>query len=125
MSSFNWPPQGGGSSGSPGDITETSFPASNNITSPTNVTGFIFGNTVRSFQALVSIYVNATSPLYEELELSGIQTGNNWNTSATGMGDRSGFNFDITNAGQITYTNNNYPGFTSATVKFRAITTAV
>lgn len=107
----------------PGDINETSFSAANNVSSPANVTGFTFPNTtVRSFEALVSVYITATSSLYESFELLGIQKGASWNMSTESTGDISGFIFTITNAGQIQYVNNNYPGFVSAAVKFRAIT---
>lgn len=108
-----------------GDINETSFAAANNQSSPANVTGFTFPNaTVRSFEALVSVYINATSSLYESFELLGVQKGASWDMSTESTGDSSGFIFTITNTGQIQYTNNNYSGFVSATIKFRAITTS-
>lgn len=113
-------------SSSPGDISETSFSAANNQSSPTNVTGLAFANaTVRSFDALVSVFVDATADLFEQFSLYGIQKGASWEMSATGTGDASGFTFSITNAGQVQYTNSNYAGFSSAVVKFRAITTSV
>lgn len=112
--------------GSVGDISETSFSAANNQSSPANVTGLAFANgTVRSFDALVSVYVNATSSLYEVFKLYGIQRGSDWMMSQSSTGDTSGFVFTITNAGQIQYVDNNYSGFSAATLKFRAITTSV
>lgn len=60
--------------GSAGDINETSFSAANNQASPANVTGLAFANaTVRSFSALVSVYIDATTDLYEVFKLLGIQ----------------------------------------------------
>lgn len=112
--------------GSPGDISETSFSGANNVSSPANVTGFVFSNAVvRSFKALVSVFVNATSPLYETFELQGIQKGSSWEMAISSVGDASGVLFTITNAGQVQYVDNNYTGFTALTVKFRAITTSV
>ncbi len=111
---------------STGDISQTSFSAANNISSPTNVTGLAFANgTVRSFEALVSVYVNATSSLYESFKLYGIQRGADWQMAQTSVGDTSGFTFTITTAGQVQYISNNYSGFSAATLKFRAMVTSV
>lgn len=112
--------------GSAGDIAETSFSANNNVVSPTNVTGFAFANaTVRSFDALVSIALIATAEAYEVITLRGIQKNGSWDMSQTSNGDDSGVEFTITNAGQIQYTSANSAGFSSNTIKFRAITTSV
>lgn len=111
---------------SAGDIAETSFSLANNQGSPANVTGFAFANgTVRSFDALVSIYIDATTDLFESYKLHGIQKGSSWEMSQTAVGDDSQVVFTITNAGQIQYTSGNYTGFSSGTIKFRAITTSV
>lgn len=111
---------------SAGDLNETSFSAANNQSAATNVTGLTFINaTVRSFEAIVSVYVNATSSLYEQYRLNGIQRGADWQMSATSVGDASGFTFSVTTTGQVQYVNSNYTGFVAATVKFRAITTTV
>lgn len=113
-------------SGSAGDITETSFSAANNQAAAANVTGLTFANaTVRSFQALVSVYINATSSLYECFELRGIQKGASWDMSASSNGDSSGVVFSITSSGVVQYTSTNSAGFVANTIKFRAITTTV
>jgi hypothetical protein len=104
-----------------GDITTTSFSAANNQSSAANVTGLAFSNSsVRAFTAYVSTTVVATSNLYEYFTLEGIQNSTGWYLAQTSVGDSSGFVFTITTAGQIQYTNSNYTGFTSATLKFRA-----
>jgi hypothetical protein len=111
---------------SSGDIDETSFSAANNQAAAANVTGLVFANgTVRSFNALVSIYINATASLYEVVNILGIQRGADWVITSSGTGDNSGVNFSITNAGQIQYTSTNNTGFTAATMKFRASTTSI
>lgn len=111
---------------SPGDINETSFSAANNISSPANVTGLAFANaTVRSAIVTASVYVNATTSLYEVFTLELVQNGSGWYISSRSTGDASGFIFTVTSAGQVQYVNNNYTGFSAATVKFRAITTSV
>ncbi len=121
--STNWVPQAGSSGG---DILETSFSAANNTAVAANVTGLAFANaTVRSFQALVSVFVDATTDLFEVFTLRGIQKGASWNMDVTSVGDASLFVFTITTAGQVQYTNGNYTGFSTATLKFRAISTSV
>lgn len=115
-----------GPSPSPGDLNETSFSAANNQSSPANITGFAFANaTVRSFDAVVSIFINATGSLYAVYKLKGIQKGASWEMSQDFTGDTTGITFSITTAGQIQYTSSNVTGFTSDTIKFRAITTSV
>lgn len=111
---------------STGDIDETSFSLANNQAAAANVTGLAFANgTVRSFQALVSVFINATSSLYEVFTLRGIQKGASWDMSSTANGDSSLVVFSITTAGQVQYTSGNYTGFSAGTVKFRATTTSV
>lgn len=111
---------------SAGDIGETSFSAANNQVAAANVTGLAFANgTVRSFDALVSVYINATASLYEVFKLSGIQKGASWDMAVESNGDSSGVTFSITNAGQVQYTSGNSAGFVADTMKFRAITTSV
>lgn len=109
-----------------GDINQTSFSLTNDQSTPADITGFLFSNaTVRSFEALVSITIDATADLFEEVEIRGVQKGSSWVISIASTGDNSGVQFDITNLGQLTYTSLNYSGFTSGTLKFRAITTSV
>jgi len=109
------------SQGSTGDIAETSFTAADNQVSAANVTGFAFANgTVRSFTALVSIVRDTT---YAQYTLTGIQKAASWNLDQSLLGDDTGLEFSITSGGQIQYTSTNTGS--SATVKFRAITTTV
>lgn len=111
---------------SSGDLVETAFSIANNQSAAANVTGFSFANgTVRSFYALVSLYLNASTPKYQEWVLQGIQKAASWNMSQETTGDSSGVVFTITNAGQIQYTSPNSSGFVAGTLKFKAITTSV
>jgi hypothetical protein len=109
--------------GSPGDIEETSFSFANNQVSAANVTGFLLGVNVRSFKALVSVEIDATSDLFESFELLGIQRGTDWQMSVESVGDNSQVNFTITAGGQVQYTSGNVAGFVSGTIRFRALTT--
>jgi Tfp pilus assembly protein PilX len=112
--------------GSAGDIQETSFSAVNNQTTVANVTGLVFANAVvRSFEAIVSVSIDATADLFEQFKLSGIQKGSSWDMSVSAVGDESGLVFTITTAGQVQYVSSNLAGFVSNTVKFRALTTSL
>ena len=111
---------------SPGDLDDTAFSLTNNQTSPANVTGFAFPNaTVRSFKALVSVFIDATTDFYEVFEIKGIQKGSEWDFTISSQGDVSGVAFSITNAGQVQYTSTNVSGFVSGVIKFRALTTSI
>jgi predicted FMN-binding regulatory protein PaiB len=112
---------------SDGDISETSFSLANNQATPANVTGLSFSATVvRSFSALVSVEIDATSDLFEQFTLEGINRGpSGFSMSVSSVGDESGVVFSITSSGQVQYTSSNYAGFVSGSIKFRAITTSV
>jgi hypothetical protein len=111
---------------SPGDLDDTAFSFANNQSAAANVTGFAFANaTVRSFKALVSVSVDATTDLFEVVEIEGIHKGSEWDYSISTAGDVTGVVFSITSAGQIQYTSPSFAGFVSGTIKFRALTTAV
>jgi hypothetical protein len=110
----------------PNDISETLFLGADNQATPADVTGFVFSNAaVRAFDALVSVYVDATSDLYETFKIQGIQRGADWVINYSSVGDSSGVVFSITTSGQIQYTSSTYAGFTSMAIKFRADTLGV
>lgn len=107
--------------GTNSDIQPSSFSVANNQVSPSDITGFLFDNTdVRGFEAFVTVEIDATADLYEAFKLTAVNTGTSWYMSQTGVGDDSGVDFNITNAGQLQYTSQNYSGFVSGTIRFRA-----
>jgi hypothetical protein len=111
---------------SAGDIDETVFVGANNQSTMVNVTGLAFSNAVvKSFNAMVSVEVQGTADKFELFELVGIQNNTGWYMSINSTGDDSGIEFDITNAGQITYTSPNITGYVSLTFKFKSETTSV
>jgi hypothetical protein len=111
---------------SAGDLNETSFSLANNQAAAANVTGLAFANgTVRSAKVLYSAFIDATSDLFESGELLLVQKGSTWTVSRAAQGDNSLLTFDVTNAGQVQYTSANYTGFSTGTLKFRAITTSI
>lgn len=109
--------------GSAGDISETSFALANNQASAANVTGLAFSSAVRSFEALVSVEIDAASDLFEVFKLYGIRRGADWQMSVESTGDNSLVAFTITSGGQVQYTSGNYTTFVSGAIKFRAETT--
>jgi hypothetical protein len=112
--------------GSAGDIQETSFSLANNQVAAADVTGFAFAaGVVRSFSALVSVEIDATADLYEQVDIQGINKAGSFNISVDSVGDDSGIVFSITSAGQIQYTSTNNAGFVTGLIKFRALTTTV
>jgi hypothetical protein len=89
--------------------------------SNSNVTGFAFANgTVRGFKALVTVTIDATTDLFETVEILGIQKGASWDIAVNSVGDDTLVDFSITNAGQIQYSSSTYTGFVSMTIKFKA-----
>jgi cytoskeletal protein CcmA (bactofilin family) len=109
-----------------GDLfQEQVFNADNNVVTPENITGFAFANAeVRSFEAIVSATVIATSNQYAIYKILGIQKGSDWYINTSYVGDSlAGVTFSITNAGQLQYTTLNQPGHVSTTLKFRGFMT--
>jgi hypothetical protein len=104
-----------------GDLGETSFSIANNQVAPANVTGLAFANgSVRAAFVRYSIFLDATSDLYESGELELIQRGADWTLSQESTGNNSLVSFDVDTNGQITYTSSNLAGFVSGTMRFRA-----
>lgn len=115
-----------GSTGSLGDISELDFFINNNQSTFDDVVGLSFDNSiVRSFKCLLSVEIDATIDLFEEIEIHGIQKGSDWEISLSTTGDLSLVELDITDQGQIQYKSGNYSGFVSGALKFRAITTSI
>lgn len=112
---------------SAGDINEGSFSGLADNTADQVITGLAFANgTVRSFDAIVSIYVDATADLYAQYILNGIQKASSWSMTQEYVGDDvPSLSFNITSAGQIRATIGSVTGFSSASIHFRATTTSV
>lgn len=107
-----------------GDIIHSEFTGANNVGTFTDITNFAFTTTSRSFDALVSVSVQAASgDLYEEFNITGIRKNTSWDISIDSIGDNSQVNFTITSSGQMQYTSGNYTGFTNLEIAFRARTT--
>jgi hypothetical protein len=110
-----------------GDLSEQMFSASNNVSSPTNVSGFSFDNLiVRYFVAMVSIEITTgTGTLCAGYELKGIKLFSSWQMNTTSIGENTGINFTIDSSGQVKYTSTNILNWISTKICFRALTTSV
>ena len=113
-----------------GDIVrERIFYAANNVSSPSNITGFTFNNSVvRSFDAICSVTIKSTggtNDKYALYNLMGVQKGSTWVLNSSYVGDVTGITFSITNAGQVQYTSTNSASYLESTVNFRALTTSL
>ena len=105
---------------------EFSISLSNNIGSFTDITGLAFSNGfTRSALLHYSIYLEATSSLYECGELRVVQKGSSWEIQQSSLGDNSEILFDITSTGQLQYKSSNYPGFIDCLLKVRGLTTGI
>lgn len=109
-----------------GQIEEQSFNIVNNQISYSDITGLAFNNAeIRSFDALLSISINAATPLYESIKLTGIQKASGWELNSLSIGDNTGILLSIDATGQVQYVSSDYPGFSTGTIKFKAQITTV
>jgi hypothetical protein len=96
------------------------FTAANNQNSFTDITGLIFSNSIWGFDCYLTAKLVATTDMYVNFHIRGVNKNNSWEIVKTYVGDDTGIEFNITNYGQVQYTSQNYIGFTSLTFKFRA-----
>lgn len=107
-------------------ITEQLFMANVNQLTPVPVIGLLFSNSiVRSFDAMVSVYIDATTDRFSVYKLIGIQKTGVWVLNSTFIGDHTKIVFTITNSGQIQYTSSSYPGGVNIRMKFKAQTLSI
>ena len=100
-----------------------SFNASNNVTSFTNITDVSFGVDVFGVDIYLSAILTATTNLYVNFHIRGVNKATSWEIVKTYVGDDTGIQFDITPLGQLRYTTQNYDGFVSLLFKWRALVT--
>lgn len=109
-----------------GSIPETSVALSQNVTNFTSISGFAFANgTVRGAIIHASVAVTATTNLFQVYTIRVVQRQSDWLMTVDAAGDDSLVVFSITSAGQIQYKSGSYPGFVSATLKYKANTLTV
>ena len=106
---------------------EREFDAGNNVSSPTNVSGFVFTSTnTKSFSAMACVNVNTVADEFDALyEIRGLKKRSGWIIDCKYIGDDIGIDFSIGLDGQIQYVSSNQPDWLSTKIKFRALTTTV
>lgn len=110
-----------------GDIPQTTWTGLLNNSADQAITGLTFANaTVRSFTAQVAFNVAATTDVFAQYTINGIQRSGDWQITTDLVGDSlTDISFSITTSGQVRVTIGSIAGFTGATVKFRAKVTSV
>ena len=100
------------------DIANTSFTFANNIAVAADITGLLFNAvSTRSFSAHISI-VRSGDSLFEEYEVTGINTGSDFFIMVDSVGNDSGVELSITSSGQLQYTSSNLTA--GGLIRFRA-----
>jgi hypothetical protein len=99
------------------------FNASNNQVSFSNITGLLFDSSITGFDCYLSAKLTASTNLYVNFHLRGVNKNSMWEIVKTYVGDDTGIQFNITEFGQIQYTTPNYSGYSSLVFKWRALVT--
>jgi hypothetical protein len=99
---------------------QQTFNASNNVSSFTNITGLVFDSSVWGFDLYLVARIVATTNLYVNFHIRGINKGAEWEIVKSYVGDDTGIQFHIDSNSQIQYTCPDYSGFVSMTFKWRA-----
>lgn len=108
------------------DIPETSYSNSTDVVTDQAITGFAFAaGTVRAFTSLVSVSIDATTDLFAQYTIEGIQRGADFQITTTSVGDVQPITFSITSAGQVRYSKTTTAGHVDTLIKFRAMTVSV
>jgi hypothetical protein len=102
-------------------IFSGSFTPTNNISSPSDVTGLTFNNSdIRSFTINLTASITRTigGNLYEYFCLEGNQTDNGWDMLASSSSDVTGIVFNITSSGQVQYTSTNITNYQNSIFRY-------
>jgi hypothetical protein len=109
-----------------GDIASTTWSSLANNTANQTITGLAFSTSIKSFETLINIFIDATTDLYTTVKLTGTRNSSDWTGGALQAefsGDSiTGLNFTISTSGQVKIDIGSITGFTSGTLTFRAIT---
>lgn len=107
---------------SPGSIAGQSFSILNHQTIPQHVTGLSFDPAaIRAAIIHVSISIQASQNLFALAVIKVVQGASKWYIATDSAGDPTNVFFFI-DEGQVSYTSDNYPGFTSGVLQFIATT---
>lgn len=101
-------------------FTSVVFNAQNNQSSFVDITDLYFDNTIFGFDIYLCSKVLASTNLYTNFHIRGVNKNGSWEIIKTYVGDDTGIQFYITDFGQLQYTTPNFSGFTSCQFKYRA-----
>ena len=98
------------------------FNANNGVISNTNITGLLYpSSNYRSFIIQLSISMSATTSLYAQYTIEGIQRSAGWYIYTNYLGDAIDITFNITSTGQLQYSSNTtYPGWVSSVFNYQS-----
>jgi hypothetical protein len=96
------------------------FNAANDQATFVDMTNLVFSSNVWGFDIYIAARLTASTNLYTNFHLRGVNKGSSWEMVKTYVGDDTGIEFNITTGGQLQYKTQNYPGFTSLVFKLRA-----
>lgn len=101
-------------------FTSVIFTVQNNQSTFTDITDLYFDNTIWGFDIYLCAKILASSNLYTNFHIRGVNKNGSWEIIKTYIGDDTGIQFHITDFGQLQYTTPDYPEFTSCQFKYRA-----
>jgi len=101
-------------------FTSVIFTAENNQTSFTDITDLYFSNTIWGFDIYLCAKILASTNLYTNFHIRGVNKNGSWEIVKTYVGDDTGIQFHITDFGQLQYKTSDYSDFTSCQFKYRA-----
>jgi hypothetical protein len=98
------------------------FNGNNGVISNTDITGLLYNSSnYRSFIIQMSVSVSATSSLYSQYTIEGIQRSSGWYIYTNYLGDSIDITFNITSTGQLQYSSSTtYSGWTSTTFNYQS-----
>jgi hypothetical protein len=106
-----------------GDVFASSVTSANNNQSvPVDVGELKLPSSVWGFDVFLAIRVVASTNLYTNFHLRGVNKVDTWELVQAYVGDDTGIQFSITSDGQVQYTTPNYTDFTSCTFRWRVFT---
>lgn len=103
-----------------GDVySSVTFNGANNQSTMANITSLNFSSSIWGFDVYLAARVVATSSLYTNFHIRGVNKGTSWEIVESYVGDDTGIEFGITTSGQLQYTSPSFPGFSSLQFKWR------
>ena len=101
-------------------FTSIIFTGQNNQSTFADITDLYFDNTIWGFDIYLCAKILASSNLYTNFHIRGINKNGSWEIIKTYVGNDTGIQFHITDFGQLQYTTPDFSEFISCQFKYRA-----